>query len=143
MHFESFSCRVVPGGVSQVLVNATGASGNTDHSGRGGWVQALLSVTAGQTLYVFVGGANAYNGGGKAAALFGGNGGGATDIRTTSNDLSTRLIVAGGGGGGDAGYSSEAGGSGGNGVLLCDQTLVVTWLRHFNVCYSLNRVHYT
>ena len=90
--------------MSKVLVNVTGAQGGSG-GGYGGWVQASLSVTAGQILYLFLGGVgnmgNGFNGGG-----YGGNwpdwaagGGGASDIRTSSNDLTTRLVVAGGGGG--------------------------------------------
>jgi Glycine rich protein len=116
-----FPTRTVPTGVSKVLVNATGAQGGTPQSGGlgglGGWVQASLSVTAGQTLYVFVGGDTvvgaSYNGGGAGGSYRGGVGGGATDIRTISSDLKSRLIVAGGGGGGSYGYSSDGGGNGG------------------------------
>ena len=89
-----------------MFVNATGAEGggSEDQStgGRGGWVQASLSVTAGQMLYIYVGGGgyagNSFNGGG-AGSTRGGGGGGATDIRTISGNLTSRLIVAGGGGG--------------------------------------------
>jgi hypothetical protein len=117
-----FPTRTVPTGVSKVLVNATGAQGGgTPQSGGsgglGGWVQASLSVTAGQTLYVFVGGDTVvgarYNGGGAGGSFGGGGGGGATDIRTISSDLKSRLIIAGGGGGGNSGYSSDKGGNGG------------------------------
>jgi Glycine rich protein len=116
-----FPTRTVPTGVSKVLVNATGAQGCDSQyggsGGLGGWVQASLSVTAGQTLYVFVGGDTvvgaSYNGGG-AGGSYGGGGGGATDIRTISSDLKSRLIVAGGGGGGSSGgYFSNIGGNGG------------------------------
>jgi Glycine rich protein len=117
-----FPTRTVPTGVSKVLVNATGAQGGTPQSGGlgglGGWVQASLSVTAGQTLYVFVGGDTvvgaSYNGGGAGGRVGGSyaGGGGATDIRTISSDLKSRLIVA-GGGGGISGYSSDKGGNGG------------------------------
>jgi Glycine rich protein len=116
-----FPTRTVPAGVSKVLVNATGAQGGTSHSGSlgglGGWVQASLSVTAGQTLYVFVGGDTVvgarYNGGGTGGSYGGGGGGGATDIRTIFSDLKSRLIVAGGGGGGSSEYSGDGGGNGG------------------------------
>jgi Glycine rich protein len=115
-----FPTRTVPTGVSKVLVNATGAQGGTHQyggsGGLGGWVQASLSVTAGQTLYVFVGGDTvvgaSYNEGG-AGGSDGGGAGGATDIRTISSDLKSRLIVAGGGGGGCGRYSSDNGGNGG------------------------------
>ena len=86
--------------------------------GLGGWVQALLSVTAGQALYIFVGGqgvganigpgVSSFNGGGAGPSSWGAGGGGGSDIRTISGDLSTRLIVA-GGGAGAFGYSGVAG----------------------------------
>ena len=81
--------------MSKVFVDATGCSGGSG-GGAGGWVQALLQVSAGQTLYIYVGTFD-FNGGGGAG--YGGRGGGATDIRTISGDLTSRIIVAGGGGG--------------------------------------------
>ena len=85
--------------------------------GLGGWIQASLSVTAGQKLYIFVGGdalvGARFNGGGAGCGSMGGGGGGATDIRTTSDDLTSRLIVAGGGG-----ELHSAGGSGGTKMCL-------------------------
>ena len=100
-----------------MLVNATGAQGGeaNDAGGLGGWVIATLSVTAGQTLYIFVGGdtlvGGGYNGGGKGC--FGAKGGGGgTDIRTNANVVQSRLIAVGGGGGG-SGWNSDDGGSGG------------------------------
>ena len=107
--------------MSKVLVNATGSQGATGsyvglsaRAGYGGWVQALLSVSVGQTLYIYVGSVD-FNGGGGAGQC-GGIGGGATDIRTISGNLTSRLIVAGGGGGGGGGcslYSILRGGNGG------------------------------
>ena len=89
-----------------MFVNATGAEGGGGYDqfsgGRGGWVQASLSVTAGQMLYIYVGGGgyagNSFNGGGSGYFDYCG-GGGATDVRTISGNLTSRLIVAGGGGG--------------------------------------------
>jgi Glycine rich protein len=83
--------------VSKVLVNAYGAQG--ERGGLGGWVQALLSVSADQTLYIYVGSVGFNGGGVGVAGQYGGSGGGATDIRTISGNLTSRLIVAGGGGG--------------------------------------------
>ena len=90
-----------------MFVNATGAQGgggdDQSSGGRGGWVQASLSVTAGQKLYIYVGGdgstGNSFNGGGLASNAERYGGGGASDIRTISGNLTSRLIVAGGGGG--------------------------------------------
>ena len=89
--------------MTKVFVNATGAQGGIDNGytqgGYGGWVQAYLSVTAGQTLYIYVGGTGTpgggFNGGGYGPFI----GGDASDIRTISGNLTSRLIVAGGGGG--------------------------------------------
>jgi Glycine rich protein len=119
-----YSIRTVPTGVSKVFVNATGAQGDGDRdlAGLGGWVQASLSVIAGQTLYIFVGGAGisrraghpigaGYNGGGGASFYSDGGGGGGSDIRTNKTNVMSRLIVAGGGGGG----SYNSGTIGGNG----------------------------
>jgi Glycine rich protein len=104
---NSFSSRTVPTGVSKVFVNATGCSG-VGAGGRGGWVQALLQVSAGQTLYIYVCNVDR-NGGGPSGWPFN-RGGGATDIRTIPGNLTSRLIIAGGGGGG--GYTT-VGGNGG------------------------------
>ena len=81
-----------------MFVDATGSVGGSSQNtgGLGGWVQALLPVSAGQTLYIYVGTVD-FNGGG--GANWGGRGGGATDIRTISGNLTSRIIVAGGGGG--------------------------------------------
>ena len=122
-----FSSRTVPTGVSKVFINAYGAKGGrvdwggTKTGGYGGWVQAYLSVTAGQTLYINVGGdgftGSSYNGGGRSEEGFGGGGGGggATDIQTISGNLTSRLIVAGGGGGS---IYDTPGGNGGTKTIL-------------------------
>jgi glycine rich protein len=134
---------MVPAGVHSVHVIAVGAMGGSGSDsgeniggspGFGARVEADLPVTAGQILFIEVGGTGADGGGivGGGAGGFngggssnngefhepGGGGGGATDIRTCSmlaagcalapDTLSSRLLVAGGGGGG---------GSDGQGVL--------------------------
>ena len=95
--------------------------------GQGGQVDAVMSVTAGQVLNIFVGGSprtdrnpdrrgfGGYNGGGNgrmSSPGFGGNGGGgATDIRIGGTALSNRVLVAGGAGGdGNAGGGGHGGG---------------------------------
>jgi hypothetical protein len=103
--------------------------------GKGGYSKGELLLTAGQSIYIYVGGAGTagsgrndipggYNGGGvaingsgtwdyeKSSNLIHGSGGGATDIRTSSNgnwydNLDQRIIVAGGGGG--SGGADEVG----------------------------------
>ena len=122
----------VPSGVTSLQVMAVGAPGGNGQSGGvgglGGVVSATISVSAGETLYVEVGGAGAsggpgsgtvepptFNGGGGAVQA-GGAGGGASDVRTipmaSADSLSSRLIIAGGGGGG--GNDAAGGGAGGN-----------------------------
>ena len=118
----------VPAGITSISVDAYGASGATgaDQTGKGGRVQANLTVTPGDTLNIYVGGSRVYqgsvvsqggwNGGGNgpSSSNYGGvgfPGGGATDIRIGGTALSNRVIVAGGGGGPANG--SGAGGDGG------------------------------
>jgi hypothetical protein len=130
----------VPSGVTSLTLDLRGAAGG---GGEGNWgksapargasLQGSLSVTPGETLYLYVGdegtkwtsssdplgGRGGFNGGGfggEGTSYFSGGGGGATDIRTSINDLSTRLVVAGAAGGG-AMYGNSccsfAGGGGG------------------------------
>ena len=121
-------------------VQLWGARGGDDtYSGaNGAYVTGELHVTAGTSLYVYVGapgrsgtGSGAgYNGGANPGGSgWSGSGGGATDIRTRSgawtSSLGSRIAVAaGGGGGGQFGYggyggaltggSGNPGGSGGS-----------------------------
>ena len=102
----------VPEGVTSVKVDCVGAKGYTAslEGGLGGRVKCNLSVTPGQTFYVWVANAHSnittpeYN---------------ASDIRTSSADitstdgLNSRLIVA--GGGGDGSQTNHGGGKGGHG----------------------------
>lgn len=129
----------VPLGVSSIVVDAYGAAGglsnyrtNTATASKGGRVQATLSATAGETLYIYVGGAGTtasgtsiassagWNGGGKggygnlSVAYWGSGGGGASDIRTSVGVLSSRILVAGGGGGSACNVCGAAD-NGGNG----------------------------
>jgi hypothetical protein len=98
--------------------NAAYGASVTTYGGKGGYATGSISLTAGQNVYVYVGGQgegggtatqNKLNGGfngggfgynGSDSINRGGGGGGATDIRTTSNALSNRVIVGGGGAGG-------------------------------------------
>jgi hypothetical protein len=115
---------IVPAGVTSVTIQAFGAQGGGDVVGEGGTIQATISVTPGETLFVYVGGqggpyfsgaggAGGFNGGGAGGSggLAGGGGGGASDVRQGGNTLNDRVVVAGGGGGnglfstgGDGGY---------------------------------------
>lgn len=146
----------VPTGVTSLSAQLVGASGadtpptSSENAGRednsyqiangglGGVVTTTLTVVAGQTLFVEVGGEGSgtnggFNGGaaGGTDSVFtgetgadggGGGGGGASDIRTVSRSadgsLASRLAVAGGGGGAGApGFADGGwaiGGAGGN-----------------------------
>ena len=117
----------VPAGVTSLYIQLYGAQGFTYVSGSqgayGGFVNATLNVTAGETFVVNVGcqgthTAGGFNGGGGVAAACGpaGGGGGASDIRTGANFSSVVLMA--GGGAGFASSSSGSGGSGGATTLL-------------------------
>ncbi len=127
---------VIPECAEWLTVEAYGAKGglaksNPSQPGLGGKIQAVVPVTPGETLYVYVGGAGSnknggYNGGGNGSydgsgaflLLYGGGGGGASDIRLGSQALSARLVVAGGGGGaGRNGGNSGQNGGGGGGLV--------------------------
>ena len=114
----------VPAGVTQMTIDAKGAQGGGTFGGNGGRTQAVISVTPGEVLNLYIGskptiqmGPGGYNGGGAVTALPCGGpsdgfpGGGATDIRRAGTTLINRIIVAGGGGG--QGYSNGLGGLGG------------------------------
>lgn len=118
---------VVPAGVTSIKVDVKGSQGESaiynqpgtkpdDLGGKGGRVTAEYPVTAGQTLYIFVGGIG-YNGGGNGGGgIAQPKGGGASDIRIGGMALTNRIIIAGGGGGGgnNCSNNAEPGGSGGN-----------------------------
>ncbi|QJD71154.1 autotransporter-associated beta strand repeat-containing protein [Marinobacterium sp. LSUCC0821] len=112
-----------------------GASAQANASGGlGGYASGDYTLLAGQTVYVYVGGAGAdsapngdttttasggWNGGGSAvhSGAGGGGGGGATDIRVGGTTLIDRIIVAGGGGGAGYKYSVIPTGGYGGGVI--------------------------
>lgn len=121
---------IVPPGVTAIAVDARGAQGaaNSDGAsgGLGGRVQATLSVTPGQTLDIYVGGAGfpnsgttggsgGFNGGGRGGNndnAGGAGGGGASDVRIAG----TRVVIAAGGGGAGGGGIIQGGGGGGGSV---------------------------
>jgi hypothetical protein len=92
------------------VVDAYGASGVTATAGGslgglGGHITATVPVTAGATLYIYIGGAalvnspdGGFNGGGGCTdpnnPPYMAGGGGATDIRT-STSIGTVLVIAG------------------------------------------------
>jgi hypothetical protein len=125
----------VPNGVDNVDIECWGAggghSGNFD-GGVGGYAKSTnISVTPGETLYIYVGGRGnngdynysgdgqgGWNGGGDSdpdASDIGGGGGGASDVRQAGNTLSDRVVIAGGGGGAAASKYFEGSFDGGDG----------------------------
>ncbi|HEX7368075.1 MAG TPA: VCBS repeat-containing protein [Candidatus Saccharimonadales bacterium] len=114
---------VVPAGVTSVQVEAWGAQGgpaSTTSGGLGGYAQATVPTTPGETLSVYVGGAasssyGGFNGGGTNAGGTFGGGGGASDVRQGGTALTNRIVVAGGGGGGGDVNGGTGGGSTGGG----------------------------
>jgi hypothetical protein len=121
----------VPSGVTKLKVTLVGARGGGDpnYEGRdirafGGRVRAIIPVTPGEKLAVFVGGQGSepnggFNGGGtgpgEPSCCEGYGGGGASDIRQGGDTLKDRILVAGGGGGEEAFGFPEYGGLGGKG----------------------------
>lgn len=115
---------VVPVNVTKVVVEAWGAQGgsgvdtssNPVPGGKGGYIKGTLSVTAGESLSIRVGGQP-----GSTTAVYGGtaggSGGGNASAGGSSSDVyrsTTRLAVA-AGGGGKGGNSTYSGGPGGDG----------------------------
>lgn len=116
---------VVPNGVSMISVDAYGAQGGSNSPSTnvnyGGRVQADFPVTAGTTIYVYVGEqpnglTGGWNGGGNGETA-GQGGGGASDIRIGGTTLNDRVIVAGGAGGGGFWSSQEVHGGEGGGLI--------------------------
>ncbi len=112
----------VPSCVTVMTVDIRGAEGavsplSANNGGRGGRVVAEYNVTAGQVFYIYVGGANGYNGGGTGNGQYGGVGGGASDIRINGTALANRELVAGGGGGGGLNCSLQNEGGHGGGLI--------------------------
>lgn len=130
-HTEESYSWTVPSGVTSLTADVSGAQGggqsNGTMRGKGGRVQATMSVSPGTTLYIYVGGpgansaggsvlaAGGWNGGGTGGnySTSGGGGGGASDIRVGGTALTDRKIVAGGAGGFGFNGPYTAGGHGG------------------------------
>lgn len=115
----------VPDGVTSISVDAYGSSGeqlgnSKPYVGKGGRVQATMSVVPGQVLNIYVGGRNNWNGGGTRVTSNGTRGGDATDIRIGGTALTDRVLVAGGGGGtgNNVVPGSQLGGQGYGGGLV-------------------------
>ena len=118
----------IPTGVTELTVVAFGAEGGGINGGKGGRVDAVLTVAPPQTLTIYVGGRpttafGGYNGGGKGIDLTSG-GGGATDIRLGGGALSDRILVAGGGGGSGSRDGALTAGYAGGGLIGGGVTVV-------------------
>lgn len=126
----SYAQYVVPTNVTSISFDLLGASGGgasgggwTVYGGLGSELKGNLSVSSGEILYIFVGGAGidgslnnplgGFNGGGNGSNNSGGGGGGATDIRLGGLSLTNRIAIAAGGGGANTvgGYGGEGGDS--------------------------------
>jgi len=138
---------VVPAGVTSAVFGLFGAQGGNfaplgflpgGSGGKGGHVQATVTLTPGATLNMRVGGkgddaivvenvsgtfavSGGFNGGGTnsitcsgCSSILGGAGGGSSDVRTSADGLTDRLLVAGGGGGGGGGGPGNDLGTGGD-----------------------------
>jgi len=88
---------------------AQGGNYGNQAGGLGGYSKGDITLAAGQTISVYVGGSSGYNGGGSGSTA---SGGGGTDVRIGGTSLNNRVIVAGGGGGAGS-LSSGIGGYGG------------------------------
>ena len=116
-------------GVMKLTVVARGASGVGSGpagsgpgsvGGNGGRVYAIIPVTPGEKLRVFVGGAGlrhagGFNGGANGrgrhcGSCTGAGAGGVSDIRLGGDTLSDRILVAGGGGGGGGPWQPSSSG---------------------------------
>jgi len=125
----------IPNCVDSIIVNIWGAQGSVTIDGglpgKGAYMSGKINVTAGDWIYVNVGGQDGYNGGGEGGfgnptdgfADYAGSGGGASDIRIGGNTFVNRIMVAGGGGGGGRNYVNGTcqpcgvGGAGGDGGI--------------------------
>ena len=98
---------------------AQGGDASPYYGGMGGYASGTIALTAGQTIYIYVGqvgqgagGGSAWNGGGGGTCC-GAGGGGGTDFRLGGTALAYRVIVAGAGGGGSNDTPQGNGGDGG------------------------------
>ena len=110
----AYQAITVPAGAITMVATLYGAAGGISvyAGGKGAMIAANIAVVAGETYYLWIGGAASgitagWNGGGAGSGGNSGGGGGGTDLRTSGNSLNDRILVAGGGGG----ASSNCGGS--------------------------------
>ena len=143
----------VPTGVSSITIKTWGAQGGSggyytnssycSTGGKGGYSTGVLSVSSGNTVYIYVGGQGegyascgtqmintgakdgGWNGGGgnSITGAGGTGGGGASDVRYGGTGIGNRKIVAGGGGGGGNAENSTRRSNGGAGGGTSGQTM--------------------
>ena len=108
----------VPSGVSTITIQAYGAQGTDGRSpgGLGGDVVGDLTISAGNTLYVYVGGRAGFNGG-ASGHTGGGSGGGASGGRNSNA----------GGGGGSSWSGTLANQEFNGGTRSGDGQIIITW----------------
>eukprot|EP01032_Pedospumella_encystans_P020961 gene20961-23797_t len=118
----AYQAITVPAGAITMVATLYGAAGGVSVSagGKGAMIAANIPVIAGQTYYLWIGGAASgivagWNGGGAGYGSYSGGGGGGTDLRTSGNSLNDRILVAGGGGGASSNCGSSGGGYPGGG----------------------------
>lgn len=118
--YQTFTAPVTGTYVLEVYGAQGGTSSHCSTTNNyGGYSSGSIELSAGQTIYVYVGGSGSnsyyggFNGGGSGynSGSDSAGGGGGTDIRVGGNELNNRVIVAGGGGGN--GCQNDAGGAGG------------------------------
>lgn len=129
---------VVPSGVDQVTITATGGSGGSDapiasascKPGKGGLVKATYAVSEGSTLHFTVagaGGSTTGDGGGHSGVGGGGaggdspsghRGGGGGGGGASSVSLEGALLLVAAGGGGCGAYDNNDGIGGGGGTMV-------------------------
>ncbi len=112
----------VPQGVTSMTVKTWGAGGGAGGGASGGalsgigagggFAQATISTTPGETLTVYVGGAG---GGGPSGGTFNGSGGGGGGWSGVKRSATSLVIAGGGGGGGGVCFNAYDGGGGGAG----------------------------
>ena len=115
----------VASGITSINLDAYGAEGGigwrgytiNKNPGKGGRVQATLSVTAGEVLYIFIGGKGSDHNHNNSGEDGGGGGGGGTDIRSGGTAFSNRILAVGGGGGSGTNYPTGNEGGDGGGLI--------------------------
>lgn len=96
------------------LWGAQGGATLGTSGGKGSYTSGVFVSTNSDTLYIYIGGINGYNGGGVGGTGSGlengANGGGGSDVRFGGTALSNRIIVSGGGGGASGAGANRYGG---------------------------------